>query len=57
MVIILILDAISHHDSCERIDTIQMIIGLTFVMKHTGSKRCDLSNSRKWCHDPFRLEC
>ena len=26
---------------------IQMIIGLTLVMKHTGSRSCDLSNSRK----------
>ena len=55
MLIILILDAIK--PSCERIDIIQMIIGLTFVMKHTGSRSCDLSDSRKWCHDPFRLEC
>ena len=53
MLIILILDAISHR---ERIDIIQIIMGLTFVMKHTGSRSCDLSNSRKWCHDPFGLE-
>ena len=44
MLIILILDGISHH-ICERTDIIQMIIRLTFVMKHTGSRSCDLSNS------------
>ena len=38
--------------SCERIDIIQMIIGLTFIMKHTGSRSCNLSNSRKCFHDP-----
>ena len=41
MLIISILDAIK--PSCERIDIMQMIIGLTFVMKYTGSRSCDLS--------------
>ena len=54
MLITLILDAIK--PSCERIDIIQVIIGSIFVIKHSGSRSCDLANLRKWCdcHDPFQ---